>query len=154
MSTNKTATALILAVLGCSQFAMAQQPIVYPAKGQNQQKQNADTGDCQVWAKQNTGVDPVAVAQQMANQPPPPAPKGERVKGAVGGAVVGGVVNGGDGARAGAVVGGVAGGMKQRQGQQAAAQQQQANQQQASAAMATYNRAFGACMEGRGYTIK
>jgi len=30
----------------------------------------------------------------------------------------------------------------------------QAQQQQAQGQIATYNRAFSACMEGRGYTIK
>ena len=46
----------------------AQQPIVYPSKGQSAQQQAQDTTECQTWAKQTTGVDPVALAQQMANQ--------------------------------------------------------------------------------------
>jgi len=29
-----------------------------------------------------------------------------------------------------------------------------ANQQQAQQALATYNRAYGACLEGRGYTVR
>ena len=48
--------------------AAAQQPIIYPAKGQSPQKQNSDMSECQLWAKQNTGVDPVVLAQQ-AGQP-------------------------------------------------------------------------------------
>lgn len=31
--------------------AVAQQPIIYPAKGQSPQKQNSDTAECQLWAK-------------------------------------------------------------------------------------------------------
>ena len=40
--------------------AAAQQPIIYPARGQSAQKQNTDTAECQLWAKQTTGVDPVS----------------------------------------------------------------------------------------------
>src|SRR5262249_15117552 len=124
------------------------------AKGQSQAQQGKDTGECQAWSKQQTGVDPVALAQQSANQAPPPAPKGQRVKGAVAGAAVGGIADGSDGARTGAAVGVVAGGARQRQEKRAAAGQQQAQQQQTQDKMATYNRAFAACMEGRGYTMR
>jgi hypothetical protein len=37
---------------------------------------------------------------------------------------------------------------------EASAGQQQANQQQVSQQMATFNRAVGACMTGRGYSIQ
>ena len=145
--------------------ASAQQPIVYPAKGQSQQQQAADTGECHVWAKQNTGVDPVMVAQQMANQPPPPPPQQEQgagAKGALRGAALGGIIGGiggrgGEGAAAGAVVGGMSARrnaqQQQAQQQQYYAQQQQAQQQQAGHAISTFNSAFAACMQGRGYTI-
>jgi hypothetical protein len=46
------------------------------------------------------------------------------------------------------------GGARQRRTAQAQAQQQQASQQQIQASLNTYNRAYGACLEGRGYTIK
>lgn len=151
MRTSTILAAAIAAAVSCG--AQAQQPIVYPAKGQSQAQQNKDAGECQVWAKQQTGVDPAAVAQS-ANQPPPPEQKGQRVKGAVAGAAVGGIVDGGDGARTGAAVGMVAGGSRQRQERRAAASQQQAQQQQAQGQMGNYNRAYSACMEGRGYTIK
>nr|WP_324291692.1 hypothetical protein [Cupriavidus sp. D39] len=62
--------------------------------------------------------------------------------------------NAGKGAAIGAVTGTAAGGMRQRRSNQAAAEQQQAGQQQASQQMATFNRAVGACMTGRGYTVK
>jgi hypothetical protein len=45
----------------------------------------------------------------------------------------------------------MAGGRRARQ--QQAAQQQQAHAQQ-QGAIQTYYRAYGACLEGRGYTIK
>jgi len=146
--------------------AVAQQPIVYPAKGQNQQQQMKDMGECQVWATQTTGIDPARVAQQAANQPPPPGPAepepGSGARGAVKGAVVGGVIGGiggrgGEGAAAGAVVGGIAARRSSRREAEARndqyAQQQYYAQQQAQGQIATYNRAYAACMSGRGYTV-
>ena len=133
-----------LAALTLSLAAVAQAPIVYPAKGQSAAQQQKDDGECYAWAKSNTGIDPVAVAQA-----PAPGPGGRRVAGAAKGAIVGGLVTGGDshGATAGAVVGTMAGGSKARQQQQG---QAQASQQ----AMSTFYRAYGACMEGRNYTLK
>jgi len=136
----------------------AQQPIFYPAKGQSAQKQNSDTAECQLWAKQNTGVDPVAIAEQ-SGQPSAPQQEGGRIRGAArgaaGGAVIGAVAgDAGKGAAIGAVTGTVAGGVRQRRANQAAAEQQQAGQQHASQQMATFNRAVGACMSGRGYTVQ
>jgi hypothetical protein len=46
----------------------------------------------------------------------------------------------------------VAGGIKQRQAGRE--QAEQAQQQQAQAAAATTDKAFAACMEGRGYTVR
>jgi hypothetical protein len=136
----------------------AQQPIIYPAKGQSAQKQDSDTAQCQLWAKQTTGVDPVAVAQQ-SSEPGAPQQQGGRVRGAArgaaGGAVIGAVAgDAGKGAAIGAVTGTVVGGARQRRANQAASEQQQAGQQQASQQMATFNRAVGACMTGRGYTVQ
>ncbi len=131
-------------------------PIAYPAKGQSAQKQQQDDGACYSWAKNNTGVDPAAVA----NAPPPPSGPavggGERVqgaaRGAAGGAVIGAI--GGDagkGAAVGAAAGTMVGGARARQNRRAA---QASGEAQSQGAMDTFNRAYAACMEGRGYTIK
>jgi hypothetical protein len=128
----------------------------YPAKGQSAKQQSADEGQCYTWAKQQTGIDPMAVA----SAPPPPAGPaaggGQRVKGAArgaaGGAAVGAIAGDtGKGAAIGAVAGTMAGGKKARQDQQA--QQQQAQAAKGSK-MQSFNKAFGACMEGRGYKVK
>ena len=147
----------VLLLLGASAFVLAQQrPVVYPAKGQSPQRQQQDEGSCYSWAKQNTGIDPAAVA----NAPPPAqAQNGQRVRGAAGGAAMGaaaGAIGGdaGKGAAIGAVAGTMAGGVAHRQQERAAAAQNsqvQASQQQA---LATYNRAWSACMTGRGYTVQ
>lgn len=139
--------------------AAAQQPIIYPAKGQSAQQQASDMGQCQAWAKQNTGVDPAAMAQQAANQQPAQQPSGGRVRGAAGGAAMGAAVgaiagDAGKGAAIGATGGAIGGGMRQRHQAQAQQQQQQATHQQTSQELATYNRALSACMTGRGYTIQ
>jgi len=150
---------IIALIAGLSIPVYGQQPIIYPAKGQSPQQQQKDEGECYAWAKQNTGVDPAAVGQAAASQPAPTGPQGERARGAVrgaaGGAAIGAIAgDAGQGAAIGAVAGTMAGGARQRrkaEAQQAQTQQVQAQSQQA---LATYNRAFTACLEGRGYTIK
>jgi hypothetical protein len=130
--------------------------VPYPSKGQSPAQQNKDEGECYAWAKQQTGIDPMAVA----SAPPPPsgpaAGGGERVKGAArgaaGGAAVGAIAGDtGKGAAVGAVVGTAAGGRQARQNK--GAQQQQAEAAK-GATIQQFNKAFGACMEGRGYVVK
>jgi hypothetical protein len=134
-----------LAVLSIAAVAEAQKPIVYPAKGQTTQQQSKDDAECYAWARQTTGIDPAVVASSPPPQETGPAVGGgQRLRGAVRGAA-------GGGAGVGAVVGTMAGGRQARQ-QQAARNQQAVSQQQEM--INTFYRAFGACMEGRGYTIK
>jgi hypothetical protein len=118
---------------------------VYPQKNQSADQQNKDSYECDGWAKAQSGVDP--------GQPPPQARVGQHSRGAVGGAARGAAVgaavgaiagDAGKGAAAGAVVGGVRG----RRGSMAAQQEQQ------QTARSSYDRAFAACMEGRGYTVR
>lgn len=132
----------------------AQKPIVYPSKGQSAAQQNKDDGECYVWAKQNTGYDPASPPVQ-ASQPAAPLRQGGVLRGAAAGAVVGGVGGNdvGNAAAKGAVIGGVAQRARHRNQQDAANQQTQAAQQQQAAANDTYQRAYSACMSGRGYTV-
>jgi hypothetical protein len=145
---------------------------VFPAKGQAPEQQSNDETACFGWAKTQTGIDPLAIKPQAAAAAQSPgsasnAGSGSVAKGAVGGAVVGtavGAIAGdtGKGAAIGATMGAFSGvGAKRKAQQQAAAQQQQAAAQQQQAAQAsvaeqkaTYNRAFAACLEGKGYTVK
>ena len=149
------AAAAIAALVG-SAATYAQKPIVYPAKGQNAQQQQRDDGECYGWAKGNTGIDPAAVASAPSPPSGPAAGGGERVRGAargaVGGAAVGAIAGDtGQGAAVGAVVGTMAGGRQARQNKAAQQQAAASGQQQQ---ISTFYRAYGACMEGRGYTIK
>ena len=129
-------------------------PIVYPAKGQSAEQQSKDDGECYVWAKNNTGIDPAVAAQNPA-KPQESGPGGERVKGALGGALGGAAIgaiagDAGKGAGIGAVLGTMSGGRQARRNEEA--RQQQAEQQQQNT-INTFYRAYGACMSARGYSV-
>ena len=144
---------------------------VFPAKNQTATQQTDDEGACYGWAKSQTGIDPTNIKPPAPSEPSQQQASssggGQRVsgatKGAAGGAVIGAITgDAGEGAAVGAAAGAMAGGAaKRRAKKQEAAQQQQQQQaadQQAQAAIAqqkaTYNKAFSACMEGKGYTVK
>jgi hypothetical protein len=141
----------------------SQDLIVYPAKGQSQDQMEKDKFECYTWAKGQTGFDPMKMPTASSPPPQQEAQKGGVGRGAVRGGAVGlaaGAIAGdaGKGAAIGAASGGLIGGMKkrdQKRSQQAA--QTQWEQEQTNAYMQgrnSYNRAFGACLEGRGYTVK
>ncbi len=67
--------------------AVAQDLVIYPAKGQNQEQMEKDKFDCYGWAKQQSGFDPMQ-AQPQAQAVPAQSqgPQGERIKGAARGA--------------------------------------------------------------------
>ncbi len=135
--------------------AQTQAPIVYPAQGQSIEQQANDERTCRTWAQQQSGFNPSYAPQYQSSSP---GPGGSVIRGAAGGAAlgaVGGAIGGdaGKGAAIGAGVGATVGllGNARRQ-----VQQDQSNQQAAAAYQAglqQYNRAFGACMAGRGYAV-
>ena len=137
--------------------ALAQEPVIYPAKGQSQDQMEKDKFECYSWGKNESGFDPM---QPPPTTEAPPQRKGGAVRGAARGAALGygaGKVfgdSGSKGAKYGAATGAVVGGSRRRSQQK---QQQQAQQQQAaqySQSRDGYNRAYSACLEGRGYTVK
>jgi hypothetical protein len=143
---------------------LAQDLVIYLAKGQSQEQMEKDKYECYTWAKQQSGFDPMQ--QPKATQPPPQqeAPKGGVVRGAARGAAVGAVVgeiakdDAGKGAKTGAAAGAIVGGARRRDQRR---QQQQAEQQWAQQQTANYtknrdkyNRAYGACLEAREYSVK
>jgi hypothetical protein len=161
---------MLVGLLACGTALPQAQPIsqglgviVYPAKNQNSTKQAADEHECYNWAQGQTGVTPgpPPAAAQPTQQASRNTAGSGAVKGAVAGVAIGAVAgNAGKGAAIGATTGLLAGGHQQRNAQQqnqAAAQQaQQANAQQMDAynqKMGTFKKAFGACLQGRGYTV-
>jgi len=136
---------------------------IYPDKGQSKDQMEKDKYECYQWAKSQTGFDPMEQPKATAPPPEQEAAKGGVVSGAARGALVGvavGAIAGdaGKGAAIGAASGGLIGGMRRRdqvrseeQAQEQWAQQQAAQYQQRRN---EYNRAYSACLEGKGYTVK
>lgn len=127
------------AIAGCASGPAAQPgAYVYPQKGQSADVQARDTAACQSWAKQQTGFDPLTDSAKGAGV--------GALVGAVGGAATGAAIgaatgHAGTGAAIGAAAGGIGGAgvggtynyTKSKEG---------------------YDRAFSACMSGRGYTVR
>jgi hypothetical protein len=130
---------------------------VYPAKSQAPEQQSKDESECYGWARQQTNIDPTAPPTQAQA---PDVPKGGAVKGAAGGAVVGTAVGAivgetGEGAAVGAVAGAAKGRRAQKKAEKQAKQQAQTQAQtQDAQSKETFRKAWGACLEGRGYTVK
>ena len=143
-----------------------QNPIVYPAEGQSQDQMEKDKFECYTWARDQTGFDPMKTPTTTSG---PPA-KEEKVWGAgktavaggAGGAIVGGaaagkkgLVRGGlVGAAGGALIGGVRSSNQRQREDQKRKDWERRESNNYARARNEYNRAFGACMEGRGYSVK
>jgi hypothetical protein len=131
----------------------AQELYVYPAKGQSGEQMARDKEECHDWAVKQTGVDPAKMAADVAT---PPA---SGATGAAGGAAMGaarGALSGD--AAAGAVHGAGIGRLVQairarRQMQEQHEASAQAHDQR-QAQLQKYDRALGACLTGRGYTVQ
>lgn len=130
---------------------------VYPQKQQTPQQQAEDEKTCYASAQQQTGIDPSAPAptSQEADKK-----KGGGAKGAAGGAAGGAAIGAiaGD-AGTGAAIGATAGAMRgRRQQKKANKQAEQQAQQQAKAqqqqTLDTFRRAFSACIDSKGYSVK
>ena len=132
---------------------------VFPSNQQDQATQEADEAACYKWAQEQTGVDPLNPTQVQAEQVDRSADGTAVVgaaKGAAAGAAIGAIAgDAGKGAAIGAVVGGVGGRRAKVVGDEAAQQQSnQAAAAQEQALMDNYKKAFTACLEGKGYTVK
>ncbi len=135
-------------------LAANDQLYVYPAHGQSPEQQQQDQFQCYEFGKHETGFDPMAA--------PPPAPTAPKKHGFFGGAFAGALVgvavgaiagNAGEGAAIGAASGGLFGGMRSQQQRNQVQQQQQQQTAQLTAERSNYNRAYSACLQGRGYTV-
>ena len=131
-------------------------PYIYPSKGQTPEQQNKDRYECSQWAISQSGYDPSKPPQTTS--PNTQQPQGHALRGAGRGAAagaIGGAIAGdaGTGAAAGAAIGGAAGGIRRRRAKKQAQQQQAEAQAAAAGGQDAYNRAFAACLQGRGYTV-
>ena len=150
---NKFSIAAISLCFAALLPALAQCDImVYPAKGQSNEQLSKDRYECHTWAVKQSGFDP---SNAQANQASPqPQQKGEILRGGARGAAAGAAIGAiaGDAGK-GAAIGAAAGGLKrgfQKLDSKKAAQNQAAVP---SPAQDAYNRAIGACLSGRGYSV-
>jgi hypothetical protein len=147
--------ALLYLTVPVTGSALADDLYIYPTKGQSHDQMEKDKYNCYEWAKKQSGFDPMEQPKATAPPPQQEAPQGGILRGAALGAIVGGIAgDAGKGAAAGAVIGGV------RRRSQVRDEEYQQNQwaQNQSANYAknrdSYNRAYSACLEGKGYTVK
>lgn len=144
----------------------AQDPIVYPAKGQSEDQMEKDKYQCYSWAKNQTGFDPMKTPTTTSA---PPAKEKEvwgagktGVAGGATGAIVGGAARGKKGAVRGGLIGAAGGALiggarSSNQRNREAQKRKDWERKETNnyvRARSEYNRAFGACMEGRGYSVK
>ena len=148
---------------------------VFPAKDQRPEQQQADELACYGWAKQDTGFDPLAALETAQgaksnasassaslSSPPPGAGARSAARGAAAGAAFGSIAGEpGQGAAIGAAAGGLRGRIAQKRAQAEAQQRAQLQSQQQTQAKARaqtglddFSRAYGVCMEAKGYAVK
>src|SRR5690348_3488593 len=140
----------------------------YPTQGQTPEQTDRDRYDCHEWAVKQTGFDPSAPGTPphdrvvVASGPPPGT---NTAIGAVAGAILGAVIAGPRDSGFGAVAGGITGAAIGSAGDAANAEAQneqvraiRSQDARQAAAMdqkaSNYRRAIGACLEGRGYSVK
>jgi hypothetical protein len=161
-----TVTFLLFLAVSLTAPLWAQDPIVYPAEGQSQDQTEKDKFECYTWARDQTGFDPMKTP--TASSAPPSKEKevwgaGKTgIAGGAGGAIVGGAAAGKKGAlrggligaAGGALIGGVRSSNQRKREEQKRKEWEQREVNNYSRARNEYNRAFGACMEGRGYSVR
>ena len=144
----------------------------FPSKGQTPEQQSKDEAECYQWAVSNTGTDPFQLQKQAEQQKAQTEQQKQQaqsagqgagaagaVKGAAAGALIGSISgDAGQGAAIGATAGVVAGRRKAKAAQAQATQQAEQSGQQAQAATAeqmnNFKKAFGVCLEAKGYMVK
>lgn len=142
------------ALVLCAGPGAAQDMYVYPAKNQTDEQMGRDKEECHDWAVKQTGVDPATLAAEVTSPQ-----KGSGAGGALGGAGIGAARGAMSGDAAAGAVQGVGVGRlvhavrarrQMEEHQEATAQAQQQRQTQ----LGKYDRAYAACLTGRGYTVQ
>jgi predicted lipid-binding transport protein (Tim44 family) len=136
--------------------ARAQDVFVYPTRNQTDEQMARDKEECHDWAVKQTGVDPVTMA---AAQPSASGQQSGSGGGAAGGAAMGaarGAMSGdaAAGAARGVGIGRLVHAIRARRQMEEQQDAQVKQQQQVQAQLQKYDRAFGACLTGRGYTVQ
>ncbi|MBK3519420.1 glycine zipper family protein [Carboxylicivirga marina] len=133
--------------------------IVFPSQGQSKEQQKKDEFECYLWAMDYTGLDPLNLPKVEAEQVNT-GPDGSAVRGAARGAAAGAAIgaiagDAGKGAAIGATAGAIRGRRAKRYGNYQQQEQNNANAAaQEQAIKDKFKKAFSACLEGKGYTVK
>lgn len=141
---------------------------VYPAAGQSPALLERDRYECHLWSVKESGFDPSvpqAAPHQRVEVVAMPGPGTDTVSGAATGALIGAAVSRPREAGGGALIGAVAGALLGAASDSARTQQAANTQRRLNEAAdrrdlgldqlaGNYRRALGACMQGRGYTVK
>jgi hypothetical protein len=148
-----------IAALVLSASAALAEPVAYPAKGQSPDQQNRDEYECHQSAQQETGVDPVALAEQATASPTPTSEKKSGLGSGLGGAGLGaarGAASGdaGAGALHGAGMGRLMAVIRSRRQMEKQKEEGSTKDSQLHAQLEKYDAAYTACLTGRGYTVK
>ncbi len=125
----------------------ATQLFAYPNKGQSDAQQHKDQVDCGGWAARQSGSaagEPEATASPHAER----EAGGGVAQGMLRGRMIGGAAGN---SSAGAMGGGMAAILRRRMMEK---KQEQAAEQGQAGEKSAFDRAFKACMEGRGYTVE
>jgi hypothetical protein len=140
----------------------------YPKAGQTPEQQSRDHYECYNWAVQQTGFDPNDIdipAQARVEVVPVPPPGHDMAAMSVAGAIIGALIAGPRNALGGAAVGAAGGAMigaasdasrqeTARQLEEAYATRDGATQLELERKATDFRNAMGACLEGRGYSVR
>ena len=153
------AAVLVVGTLA-GQMSFASELYIYPNDGQSADQQKQDEFECYNFGKSQTGFDPMEIPTATSAKPRDDGPsRGQRVmRGAAAGAAIGAITGDSSKAKkyagAGAATGALMGGAKKRDTQRKQDDWERQQQQQYMQRRNEYNRAYAACLEGRGYTVR
>jgi uncharacterized protein YcfJ len=152
----RTWLVLLALVVAFVPAASASDLFIYPAQGQSQDQQDLDEVQCRRFATERTGFDPRQTPTATTARP---QTRGGMVGGGARGALLGTAIgaiagNTGRGAAIGAASGGLMGGMRRQDSHRQQQEWEQRETENYQSSRNEFNRALGACLEGRGYTVR
>jgi hypothetical protein len=156
---NRSHAIATIAALVLSASGALAEPVAYPAKGQSSDQQNRDEYDCHQSAQNETGVDPVALADQATGSSKPNSEGKSGLGSGLSGAGIGamrGAASGdaGEGALHGAGMGRLMAVIRSRRQMEKQKEEASTKDSEVHAQLEKYDRAYSACLTGRGYTVK
>ena len=145
--TSRVVWLLIAAVfLSGTTDTVGAEMFAYPKKGQSQELQQADQQACEAWADQHAGS--ISSSPSAETSPSEERRQGGPLRGAMRGRMIGEAAGN---RNVGAMGGGMAGMVRRRMEQKRHEEQSGSGYQGKTD---PHNRAYKACMEGRGYTVE